>query len=86
MLKTRWKPYMTIHYCEPHDKNKITYEMMLIGIEFDDECVHCVPLHDGFESDEFYINIRYISIPTKRDFELKLISNSKPKVNTMRKF
>lgn len=72
---------MTIHYHQPHDG--LIYEMVLIGIEFDDETVHCVPLNCDIKKDEYYINIKYIEIPDKKVTPMKVISDSKPRVHSI---
>jgi len=83
MLKFRWKPYMIVHYEQPNQPD-VLYEMIVIGVEFDDEAVHCISANPDYNKAEYYINIRFISIPDKKVLPLrKVVSADRPIIHTI---
>jgi hypothetical protein len=61
MIKTRWKPYMTVLW--KNERAESAVECMLVAINFDDEIAILQPLSDLYFDQDFHANIKHIELP-----------------------
>lgn len=61
MVKTKWKPYMTVMW--QNKKGKEPVECLLVGINFDDEIAILQPMSDTYFDLDFHANIKHVELP-----------------------